>query len=167
MTNLSQVSQLIVARSPGLRLFARQWGDAATADDVVQTALVSLLSQRKLPDDPVAWMYRTVRNAAIDAARAGDRRKRREQTVAMERGDWFEATIDNALDAADAETALRQLPNESREVVVLRLWGDLGFAAIAEVLGISVSTAHSRYTSALEQLKQKLEPACRPISKRD
>lgn len=165
MTDLTRLSDLITARFAGLVLYARQFVDGDIADDVVQTALVALLSQRKAPAEPVAWMYRAVRNAAIDAARAKARRRRREQSVAADRSGWFEPSMGQAMDAASAEAALRRLPADFREVVVLRLWGDLRFADIADILNVSVSTAHSRYTTALEQVKHlmgsSLEQRCK------
>jgi RNA polymerase sigma-70 factor (ECF subfamily) len=168
MHDVRRLSDLVMTRSAGLALYARQWVDRSTVDDVVQTALVSLLSLRREPEDPVAWMYRAVRNAAIDAARAQNRRSRREQSVASTQPDWFEPSPDSAMDAASAEVALAQLPADAREVVVLRVWGDLGFSAIAKVLGVSVSTAHARYTDALTQLRDALEQPCKTtISKRD
>lgn len=69
MIDLDRLTQLVIERVPRLTLYARQWLDSSSADDVVQDALTSLLMQRTTPDDPIAWMYRTVRNAAIDHAR--------------------------------------------------------------------------------------------------
>ena len=155
---------MVAARASALALYARQWTPGG-AEDVVQAALVSLLS---LPDapadpadpaDPVAWAYRAVRNGAIDTARSSARRRRRERAVAP--ADWFEPSPGSALDAAAAEAAVRQLPAELREVVVLRVWGDLGFAAIAAVVGCSVSTAHARHAAGLARLGDILEPTWR------
>jgi RNA polymerase sigma-70 factor (ECF subfamily) len=106
-------------------------------------------------------MYRAVRNAAIDAARSKTRRTRRERVVAGERREWFEERPDAAMDARSAEEALRRLREEDREVVVLRIWGGLGFAQIADVTGVSLSAAHKRYTAALEQLRNVLEEPCK------
>ena len=64
-----RLAQLVMQRLAALTLFARQWLDAASAEDVVQETLTTLLMQRKSPDDPVAWMFRAVRNAAIDHCR--------------------------------------------------------------------------------------------------
>ena len=88
-------------RAAGLALYARQWlgDDAAVAEDVVQEALTSLLPQTPPPSDPIAWMYRAVRNAAIDQARSSSRRRRREQTVAESRREWFESSADALIDA--------------------------------------------------------------------
>jgi RNA polymerase sigma factor (sigma-70 family) len=157
---LSDAARLVAVRAAGLALYARQWSaDAAATEDVVQSVLVSLLSLPDAPADPVAWAYRAVRNGAVDGSRSAARRRRRERAVAP--SEWFEPSPDAPLDAATAEAALRQLPAELREVVVLRIWGELGFAAIADVAGCSLSTAHGRYTAGLKQLRDVLEPSCR------
>ena len=161
MEDLKQLTQTVVARAAALALYARQWlGDGATsaAEDVVQEALTALLMQKQAPPDPVAWMYLAVRNAAIDHARSASRRRRREQTVA--KSEWFDASPDSAIDAESAEQALRHLPAELREVVVLRIWGELGLAQIAQVTQTSVSTVHKRYNAAIEQMRNLLEKPC-------
>ena len=139
--DLNRLTQEVGQRTAALVLYARQWVDAATAEDVVQEALAALYSELSPPASPVAWMYRVVRNAAIDHARAASRRRRRERTVARSRGEWFDAQADALLDAQVAERALRQLSAKYREVVVLRIWGDLGFTEIAAIMKLGVSTA--------------------------
>jgi len=161
MSDLNRLAQIVVERSAGLVLYARQWLDAASAEDVVQEALAALLMERREPDNPIAWMYRAVHNSAIDYARSASRRRRREQNVAMMRREWFESTADSALDAQVAEAALRRLPVEHRQVVVLRIWGELGFAQIAEIVQLSVPTVHERYVSALAQMRSALEKPCK------
>lgn len=52
--------------------------------------------------------------------------------------------------------ALEKLPIEQREVVVLRLQGDMKFRQIAEMLDVSVNTAQSRYRYGMEKLRQLL-----------
>ena len=51
---------------------ARQW--CAEPEDVVQEAFLKLAGQSKEPDDVVAWLYRVVRNGALDAAKLARRR---------------------------------------------------------------------------------------------
>jgi RNA polymerase sigma-70 factor (ECF subfamily) len=50
-----------------------------------------------------------------------------------------------------------QLPSEQREVVVLKIWGGLTFAQIAEQLELSAHTAASRYRYALSKLRESLK----------
>jgi RNA polymerase sigma-70 factor (ECF subfamily) len=88
------------------------------------------------------------------------RRRRREQTIAEERCEWFTPHPDALMDAEVAEQALRRLSHEHREVVVLRIWSDLTFAEIAEIMQIGVSTAHDRYKAALGELRSALEQSC-------
>jgi RNA polymerase sigma-70 factor (ECF subfamily) len=161
MSELDQTVNQVMQRSASLTLYARQWLDGIAAEDAVQDALASLLSQSRPPEDPVAWMYRSVRNTAIDRARATSRRTKRERSVAQGRREWFEEHPGAAMDAESAEEALRQLPADAREIVVLRIWGGLGFAQVAEVMGISLSAAHKRYVAAIEQLRVALENPCR------
>jgi RNA polymerase sigma factor (sigma-70 family) len=155
MNDVSRSAELAVAHSARLGLYARQWLDAAAAADVVQEALVTLLSCGRAPDDPVAWMYTAIRRRAIDMARSAARR----------RADWFEADADAALDGEAAQRAMEQLPRELREIVVLRIWGGLGFVQIAGIAQVSVGTAHQRFAEALVQLKLVMEPKDSPWKK--
>ena len=49
---------------------------------------------------------------------------------------------------------MERLPNEQREVVILKIWNELTFAEIGSVLEISQNTAASRYRYALGALKK-------------
>jgi RNA polymerase sigma-70 factor (ECF subfamily) len=147
-------------RAPALVLYARQLLDAAAADDAVQDALVALIGQRRPPENPAAWMYRAVRNAAIDQIRVTKRRRQREQAVAGQRRELFETQAEVMIDARMAEEWLNRLDPERREVVVLRIWADLGFAEIADVMQLGVSTVHDRYHAALRELRRALEQSC-------
>jgi RNA polymerase sigma-70 factor (ECF subfamily) len=159
-SDIERMTQMVTQSAAALVLYARQWLDGASADDAVQEALMALLAQRQPPRNPTAWMYRAVRNTAIDEFRATERRRRREQCVARGRCEWFVADADALLDAQAAEQSLRRLSAELREVVVLRIWGDLGFAEIAEIMNLGVSTVHDRYKAALGQLRSVLEQPC-------
>jgi len=66
-----------------LTLYARQWCEQP--EDVVQEAFLLLVRQAVAPENPVGWLYRVVRNRAINAARSRDRRTRRETEAAAPR----------------------------------------------------------------------------------
>jgi RNA polymerase sigma-70 factor (ECF subfamily) len=157
------LGRLIDRHAAALELFARQWCDSA--EDVVQEAFVKLSGQRRLPDNPAGWLFRVVRNGAINAATAARRRRRHEAHVASEAPAWLEsgAAADRSaqVDPEAAEAALRALPIEQREVIVAHLWGGLTFEQIAGVAGCSSSTAHRLYQSGLSALREKLGVPCR------
>jgi len=141
-----------------LRLIARQWTRCeADADDVVQEAFVRFWKhQRHLPGNPNALVVTSIRRAALDLLRRSDRRAVREKVVGdeMETVSWFEPEADPRLQALAA--SLQLLPTEQREVVVLKVWGDLTFDQIGEQLSISPNTAASRWRYAMEALRKHI-----------
>src|SRR4051812_41102971 len=136
------IAQLIDAHAAPLVLYARQWCDAP--EDVVQEAFLKLVRQHRPPEDVVAWLYRVVRNGALDDAKMARRRQRRESAPRPAR--WFVEPDVDGLDAETAVDALRRLPADRREVIVARHWGGLSFEQIAVVVDCSASTAFRRYT---------------------
>jgi RNA polymerase sigma-70 factor (ECF subfamily) len=140
-----------------LVLFARQW--CSVPEDVVQTAFCKLAAQSTPPDDPPAWLYRVVRNGAIDSSKAERRRLRREAATARPIR-WFDEGIIEGLDAANAVAALVSLSTEQREVIVARLWGGLTLKEVAAVVGCSVSSAQRRFEAGVAALRERLGVTC-------
>jgi RNA polymerase sigma-70 factor (ECF subfamily) len=56
------------------------------------------------------------------------------------------------------QSALRDLPVEQREVITLRVWGQMTFDELATTLGIPAKTAESRYRYGLSKLKEVFRP---------
>ncbi len=54
-------------------------------------------------------------------------------------------------------TAMAQLPYEQREVIALRMHGQMRFGAIAKSLGISANTAKGRYRYGINKLRSVLD----------
>jgi RNA polymerase sigma factor (sigma-70 family) len=155
------LGQLYRQHAPALRLYARQW--PGQAEDLVHEAFVKLAQETPPPENIVPWLYRVVRNAALQAGRAATRRRRRERLVSATEV-WF-ARTDDQVDAREASQLLAELPLELREVVVARLWGGLTFEEIAELSGCSLPTAHRRYRAALNTLRERLEGPCTQMAR--
>jgi RNA polymerase sigma-70 factor (ECF subfamily) len=149
----SDFARLIDGHAAPLVLYARQWCDAP--EDVVQEAFLKLIRQARPPDDAVAWLYRVVRNGALDAAKISRRRRRREE-VAARPVRWFVEPEVDGLDAETAVNAIERLGPEQREVIVAHHWGGLSFEQIASVVGCSPSTAFRRYTAGVEGLRKQM-----------
>ncbi len=101
---------------------------------------------------PEALVFATIRRRAIDLARRNDRRKQREQNASG----WFASANEPPLDA-ELEHAVKALPPNLREVVVLKVWSGLTFQQVANTLGIPPNTAASRYRYALDHLREVLK----------
>ena len=138
-------------------LYARQkTRSEADAKDVFQDALVETWqkSERKIPDK--ALVFATIRRRAIDLGRSTDRRSTREQRVSEGFDSWFVNDFAEADTRQFLSSAIIALPDDQREVLILRIWGDLSFPAIASMTKVSVATATSRYRYALERLRGSL-----------
>lgn len=152
-----EFARLVDHYGPPLILYARQWCHAP--EDVVQDAFLKLMKCRSQPKEIVPWLYRVVRNAALDVGKSERRRQRRENAVASE-NQWFVEPQIEGLDAKLAIDALQHLAFEQREVIIARLWGGLSFEEIAAVADCSVSTAFRRFQSGLEMLRKQLGVTC-------
>jgi len=153
----ADIATLIDTHAAPLVLYARQW--CGEPEDVVQEAFLKLVRQQRSPGDPVAWLYRVVRNGALDVAKMARRRQRRESSIARPVR-WFVEPEVDGLDAETAVAALERLLPEQREVIVARHWGGLSYEQIAEVAGCSASTAFRRYLAGVEELRKQLGVSC-------
>src|SRR4029077_3170388 len=94
------LGRLMDAHGAALVLYARQW--CASPEDVVQEAFVKLAVQRSPPAEVVGWLYRVVRNGALSAARAEQRRRRHETRAVAGAPAWFVPSDGEGLDAEAA-----------------------------------------------------------------
>lgn len=143
-----------------LVLFARQWVPSrADAEDVVQEAFVHCWRSRHRMQDPVAYLYASVKHCALDWLRGRQRRVRREKAAAREEAVDHDTLFAGGVEEdrrMNIEAAVRRLPKAQREVLVMKTWGGLSFPQIAKALEISANTAASRYRYALAKLREEL-----------
>src|SRR3954467_3534708 len=124
---------------PKLLLCARQWTRSlADAEDVVQEAFVCFWRhQRDLPGEPMALLVTSVRRAAFDLARRDGRRSAREERAGDDcepDAPLFRSSLEFDERRTAIEDALQRIPTEQREVLVLKIWGELTFEEIAREL---------------------------------
>jgi RNA polymerase sigma-70 factor (sigma-E family) len=130
--------------------------DPATAEDVVQEAFTGLHRHwTGLRDENAALGY--LRTAVVNGSRSVLRRRRTAR----------EYTPPHTADARSAESlamlsaehqavvsALGQLPRRQREVLVLRYYGGLSEAEIADATGISRGTVKSTASRGLDAISK-------------
>jgi RNA polymerase sigma-70 factor (ECF subfamily) len=94
---------------------------------------------------------------------ARGRRARREATAARPEGEpLFDGPAEQAERRAAVAAALGELPDDQREVLVMRVWGGLTFPQIAAALGVPADTAASRFRYAREKLRNLLAEEALP-----
>ncbi len=141
-----------------LVMLARQWvATQADAEDVVQEAFVRFWRSRERVAEPVAYLYASVKHCALDVHRSRRRQLRREEATARTEAEpLFAGPLEESERRTAIEAALRELPNEQSEVLVMRIWGGLTFPQIAAALDAPLNTVSSRYRYALAKLREEL-----------
>jgi RNA polymerase sigma-70 factor (ECF subfamily) len=142
--------------TPRLVLYARQWLGHEAAADAVQDAFIQLMKQKQEPPNVRAWLFKTVRNRTISQMRSQARRKKRERTAGQSRS-CFESRTDDLLDAKAISEMLQDLEPESREIIVLRIWGQMTLQQIGQIVDLSPTTVFRRYEQGLKTIRQALE----------
>ena len=143
----------IAAHIPRLRRYARALaGDSHRADDLVQDTLERALTKFHLwrhGSDLRAWMFTIMQNVFINQLKA-----RRELALddAVEDG-LQSAPQSDPLELRDLDTALRRLPVEQREVLLLVGLEQLSYAEASQALGVPVGTVMSRLSRGRERLR--------------
>lgn len=144
-----------------LLLFARQQCCAADAEDLLQEALVEAWSRGVAADGSARCRWCTARSAGGRSIRpvrsSADRRQRREIEASALGPAWFESDEAAGDDARETQELVATLPAEQREVLTMKIWGELTFREIGEALDIPANTAASRYRYALEALRKTVE----------
>src|SRR5208337_186559 len=122
--------------------------------DVVQEAVVECWHRQRDGTPPASRLvFATIRRRAIDLGRSADRRAGREMVAAGELSEaWFDGGVEERERSRLIQEAMSKLPQNFREVVTLKVWGELTFIEIAEALEIPANTAASRYRYGLAEL---------------
>lgn len=147
-----EIEELYRRHGAALVLFAAGIsGDRGRAQDAVHQVFLKLLESEAASRamDLKAYLFQCVRNAVFNDLKRQQRQAEFEPDSA-----WFEPPERDHVAERTLRRALRELAEDQREVVVLHTWGELTFAQVAEVLGISPHTAASRYRYALNKLRE-------------
>ena len=150
MSDAESIVQLI----PRLRRYARALaGDRTAADDLVQDTLErgwSKLHLYRRGTNLRAWMFTIMHNVYVNQLRAmrpsvplDDKMPELTQP----------ARESDALVLRDLDAAIRRLPPEQREVLLLVALEDMSYGEAAATLGIPIGTVMSRLARAREKLR--------------
>lgn len=128
-------------------------GNRADAEDIVHTAVSRLLE--RLPQSLKRsglrmYLFRSVHNLCLDHLR------RRRHDIGIEGLDVPDESTDDielAEEAARINGLLSKLPERESEIIRMNVIDELTFVEAAEILGIPVSTAKSRFKSGMIHLR--------------
>ena len=143
--------------------------DRYLAEDIFQDTFIKVINTLKSgkyneEGKFLPWVMRIAHNLVIDHFR----KEKRTPTITNSEGfDIFdtigisdESTEDKLLrdqSHADLRTLIQQLPEEQKEVLIMRHYADLSFKEIADLTGVSINTALGRMRYALNNLRRMMQ----------
>lgn len=141
-------------------------GDRSRAEDVVQEAYLrfSEVTARRLIEEPLGYLYRIVRNLALDKRRrqAHEGRYVSPEVAIADLGQAAEdrpSPETEASDRADLQAlldALAELPERTRMALEMHHFEGCKLREIADRLGISIALAHRLVAEAVEHCRHRL-----------
>ena len=155
--------QLVAAyRNQVFRLALRMCDNEADADEVAQEAFLS--AWKGLPNFRgesrfSTWLYQLTTHAAIDLLRREKRQAAAEDIdgiTAADDGPTSQQQAERAEIRREVRAALMQLPEEYRQVLLLRFMQELSYEEIGQALKLPAGTVKSRLNRAKAQLKDIL-----------
>ncbi len=143
--------------------------DRSLAEDIFQETFIKIINtlrtNRYNEEGKFGpWAARIGRNLAIDYIR----KMKRDVTITDSQGnDIFsylriaEESIEDKIIRNQTEHSLKELvkrlPEEQRQVLIMRHWGDMSFKEIADNTGVSINTALGRMRYALNNIRKMME----------
>ena len=131
------------------------------AEDVVHDVFVGFVESAadfKLTGNLKSYLVTCVLNRARDRIRANRRQSIQPDYSESDNSDFNgpEHSMIATEESLRLNQAIAQIPNEQREVIVLRLKGQMTFREIARLQSVSVNTIQGRYRYGLDKLRSIL-----------
>ena len=142
--------------------------DTYLAEDLLQDTFVKAITTIKTgryneEGKFLPWILRIAHNLAIDYFR----RDKRYPTIILEDGSNVFNTLDFSEDSAESiqirnesharlREMIQRLPEQQREVLMMRHYGEMSFQEIADATGVSINTALGRMRYALINLRKQM-----------
>jgi RNA polymerase sigma-70 factor (ECF subfamily) len=172
-----EAMEVLLARykRPVFHFVLRHLGDRARAEDLLQETFLRVVEHASSFEGSASlrtWLYRIARNLCVDELRRRKHRKHpsldaKQGSAQGEGGQSLyerlplnEAGPDRRVVDRDLahrmSEAIAQLPEDQREVFLMRQVQNLSFKEIGDVTGVSENTVKSRMRYALERLQRAL-----------
>jgi RNA polymerase sigma-70 factor (ECF subfamily) len=143
--------------------------DRDVADDIFQDTFMKVIKTLKSNSYNeegkfLPWVMRISHNLIVDHYRKGKKMPMLRET---EEFSIFSILTDSSLNVEgriitdvienDLKKIIKELPDEQREVLMMRIYQDYSFNEIAELTGVSINTALGRMRYALLNLRKVIE----------
>ncbi len=129
----------------------------AQAEDAIHEAFIRLFRHSDRPRNVKAYVFRTVRNAAIDQVRRNPEPTGADPESIFDPRPGPEAAVEEGEFQRQVADALRNLSEDERETIVEHLYAGLTFREIAQVRDAPLGTVTTWYQRGMRKLRERLE----------
>jgi len=160
-------------RQPVFRIVYRSTRNIDEAEDIVQDVFLKAFERLHTFREQSrfsTWLMRIALNLCTDRARMRQRRQELLEREADHKLAWCHPDAPDPMETAQQNafheafyTALNQLPDHHRQLIILRDLEEMDYERIAQILGTSVGAVKLRVMRARRAFKAKLEPLLRAI----
>ena len=143
--------------------------DRDVSEDIFQDTFIKVINTLKMGNYNeegkfLPWVMRIAHNLVIDHFRKGNRMPAFKNT---EEFDIFSVLSDSSLNAEkrmirdqihfDVRRLIEELPEDQKEVLIMRIYRDMSFKEISDYTGVSINTALGRMRYALINLRKIID----------
>ena len=143
-----------------MKVVVRMTRDLDLAEDIVQEAFIKAFRRLSMFEGRSSfrsWLYQIALNTARNRFRKNSRETLTGETAEM----VVESQAESQMIALDVKGILQKeidrLPDRQRQALTLRVFDDLSFKEIADIMACPYDTAKANYRHALLKLKERLQ----------
>jgi RNA polymerase sigma-70 factor, ECF subfamily len=129
-----------------------------TAEDLTSRTFLKAFSCLKTYDPDKGnfstWIYRIAQNGLIDFFRVNKNHACLEDVISIAKhDDDLENVLENKESLAKVRQCLDKFPEESKNLVIMRLWDGLSYKEISEMLGKSESSCKMKFSRVIARIR--------------
>ena len=138
------------------RVFSRE-----TAEDLTSQTFFKALEKIntfnfKKNGSVSAWLYCIARNSVIDYTRVNKKEIPLEEAKEEKSFDRIEEKIDRAQKIKQVENCLKILNYKQREIVIMRVWQEMSYQGISQILGKSEASCKMAFSRGIGKIRENL-----------
>lgn len=143
------------------RYIVRKVGDVSICEDLTSQVWMKILNRIDMYHEQSwasfkSWIYCIARNTVIDFYRSQKENVDIQEILEPSISPDFAKIYDDKQKLAEVQNYLKWLPSREQEIIFLRVWDDLSYKEISEILEISVDNCKKIYSRTIQKVQANI-----------